>query len=308
MKRLIKICAIAGLVLILSGLGISSLAAVAGATVGDMENSIFSRLRYTADRHVNGRISRWTDKWEDKWEDKWDQKWDDLWDSGYWGSDSLDQDISRQTEQADALNGSGAEGQDAAARDNGYQVFSDIRSLDVEMDRGSVRLIRGKQTDNIYVKIEDHTGLTQCYPDEGKLKIKWESKRKFKDDIKVQIVVPQNYVFEKIDLNMGAAYCVAEDITTGKLEIEAGVGSIQYTGQVNGDMEVEAGVGDVRVTLLGKEQDFNYKIKCGVGSIQVGNSSYSSLGMERSVDNQARRSMDLECGIGSIEVNFKQAL
>lgn len=300
MKRLIKICAIAGLVLTLSGLGISSLAAAAGAAVGDMENGIFSRLRYKAGRQVNYQINRW----KDKWDQKWDNAWDDAWDDSHWGSDSPDQAILGQTEQAGAPDGSVTESQAAAARDNGYQVFSDIRSLDVEMDRGRVRLIQGNQTDKLYVKIEDHTGLTKCYSDEGKLKIKWESRRKFGDDIKVQIVVPQNYVFEKIDLNMGAAYCVAEDITTDKLEIDAGVGSIQYTGRVNGDMEVEAGIGDVRVTLQGKETDFNYKLKCGVGSIQVGSNSYSSLGMEHSMDNQAGRSMDLECGVGSIEVNF----
>lgn len=313
MKKLIKVCAIAGLILTLCGFGISSLAAVAGAAVRGVGSSVFSRLehavRWSESRWGGNWEDRWEDRWENRWENRWEDQWDHFWEYGYWGNDDPIQHPAGQSEQAaGSQSGSAAEAQGTVAGDEGYQEFSGIRNLDVEMDWGSVRLQRGEQTENIYVKIEDPKGRARCYSEEGELKIRWERKRRVNEDVKVLILVPQDYVFAKVELDMGAAYCVAEDIATGRLEVTAGVGSVQYTGQVNEYVEVDTGVGDISLSLLGSETDYNYEIACGVGSVRVGGSNYSSLGGEHIVDNQAGRTMDLECGVGSIEINFNEAL
>ena len=57
-----------------------------------------------------------------------------------------------------------------------------------------------------------------------------------------------------------------------------------------------------------KRQDYNYKIQCGAGSVNIDGDQYSSLGVERKIDNRAARSMELECGVGTIEVQFTGSL
>ncbi len=73
-------------------------------------------------------------------------------------------------------------------------------------------------------------------------------------------------------------------------------------------LEVETGVGVTSVKLTGSREDYNYKIQCGAGSVNIDGDQYSSLGVERKIDNRAARSMELECGVGTIEVQFTGSL
>lgn len=69
---------------------------------------------------------------------------------------------------------------------------------------------------------------------------------------------------------------------------------------------MECGMGEIEFHVLGKESDYSYQMKCGIGTIEVGDSSYSGLAGEKKIKNPGSKKMDVECGMGSIFVHFSE--
>ena len=106
----------------------------------------------------------------------------------------------------------------------------------------------------------------------------------------------------EIDASVGAVRVTGAD--TGKLEVDSDVGAVQFEGSVDGDVDTECSVGAVKLDLAGAKADFNYEIKCKVGSITVGGEGFSGLSRERKINNGAAKKMELDCNTGAIEVKF----
>ena len=68
-------------------------------------------------------------------------------------------------------------------------------------------------------------------------------------------------------------------------------------------------VGDVNIGIVGEKEDFNYELSCGMGELEVFDESYTSLGKDKEIDNGARYTISLECGVGKVTVfKSEQAL
>ena len=60
------------------------------------------------------------------------------------------------------------------------------------------------------------------------------------------------------------------------------------------------------IELVGVESDYNYEAQCGMGDIKVGTTSVSGMGGSKEINNPgANRFMDLECGMGEIQIEFQ---
>ncbi|EEQ60605.1 DUF4097 family beta strand repeat-containing protein [Enterocloster sp. OA13] len=276
MKRFIKICALTGLILLLAGIGITSVSAALGG-------------RYSS--YLPRRI--WSMVWDDDdyMDHGWNDDFSDTWNSGKgwvsWTEDTLRPD--------------GNHDQDPGA-------FSSTRKLDIDVDKCILRVYEKEDISQIEVNVNDKYNATQCYMDKDTLKIKREQKHRRGEDIRIEVLVPTDYEFDKISVDIGAAECQFSQIHTNKLDIDTGVGAVTFTGTVAGDVELETGVGDVTLNLANPEQDYNYRIECGVGTIRVGGSSYTMLSHETHINNNAPYNMELECGVGSITVNFSDSV
>lgn len=276
MKRFIKICALTGLILLLAGIGITSVSAALGG-------------RYSS--YLPRRI--WSMVWDDDdyMNHGWNDDFSDTWNSGKgwvsWTEDTLRPD--------------GNHDQDPGA-------FSSTRKLDIDVDKCILRVYEKEDISQIEVNVNDKYNATQCYMDKDTLKIKREQKHRRGEDIRIEVLVPTGYEFDKISVDIGAAECQFSQIHTNKLDIDTGVGAVTFTGTVAGDVELETGVGDVTLNLANPEQDYNYRIECGVGTIRVGGSSYTMLSHETHINNNAPYNMELECGVGSITVNFSDSV
>ena len=276
MKRFIKICALTGLILLLAGIGITSVSAALGG-------------RYSS--YLPRRI--WSMVWDDDdyMDHGWNDDFSDTWNSGKgwvsWTEDTLRPD--------------GNHDQDPGA-------FSSTRKLDIDVDKCILRVYEKEDISQIEVNVNDKYNATQCYMYKDTLKIKREQKHRRGEDIRIEVLVPTDYEFDKISVDIGAAECQFSQIHTNKLDIDTGVGAVTFTGTVAGDVELETGVGDVTLNLANPEQDYNYRIECGVGTIRVGGSSYTMLSHETHINNNAPYNMELECGVGSITVNFSDSV
>lgn len=270
----------------------------------------------------------------DRWENYFLDDYDELEDGG---------SVSGGTEYADGFKGStGGSTEHAASAENHLENsasvsrFSGIRELDIDVTCLEVRIVKGEESDivvdtsNITDKMLKDLVIPQ---DDEELKIElkdrniWEnwSKNQYKSQGTLLIQIPEGMQFDEVSLLVGAGILYADDIQAKELDIEVGAGQVSldsFTADkmslecgageaiVRGDAvreaNIECGVGSVTYTAVGYQQDYNYELSCGIGELIVGNDSFSGLGKERSIDNGGSKSMDIECGIGSVTVAFEE--
>ena len=95
--------------------------------------------------------------------------------------------------------------------------------------------------------------------------------------------------------NITAAYC----------DLQVGAGTIDIDQIDVQKLNADCGAGEIDMVVTGKEKDYNYDLSCGMGEIDLENSEYSGLGIEKTISNEgARKDMVLECGMGEIDVEF----
>ncbi|MCB6344318.1 hypothetical protein LI325_16100 [Enterocloster lavalensis] len=339
MKKMIKICAVAGAVMLVAGI----LTTFAAVSFGGAR-----RLGSGVKNAVHRAMSWADDDWADDLEDP--DYWDELWEDDFWSEEASHSKRRAQNPPGDGAgqepglpaqagssglgsaggNVTGPSGENAGnpagaagnlpgsqarsgpaameEREDGSWHVTGVSEMDIEVDRGSVRVISSAQAEDISVRIKDETGRARCYLDDDKLKIERGEFKSSRKEAKIEVIVPDNYYFDKVEVEAGAAACEINGIVTRKLELQSGVSSMAFTGRVDEKLEVETGVGVTSVKLTGSREDYNYKIQCGAGSVNIDGDQYSSLGVERKIDNRAARSMELECGVGTIEVQFTGSL
>lgn len=141
------------------------------------------------------------------------------------------------------------------------------------------------------------------------------------------IYVEMPLTAEKISISVGAGICETNEKLTAKKELsvsvdageialaeleaeevnlDGGVGTLTADLIQAEEIEIDGGVGDVDVTAAGRESDYSYDIKCGVGRLEIGDNEYSGLSSSRSIENPGSKKMKIECGVGEVEVSFQE--
>ena len=111
---------------------------------------------------------------------------------------------------------------------------------------------------------------------------------------------------DKIEIEVGAGNGTFDSLESKSLKAEAGMGTMAATRVSTEDISMECGMGEIEFHVVGKESDYSYQMKCGIGTIEVGDSSYSGLAGEKKIKNPGSKKMDVECGMGSIFVHFSE--
>lgn len=107
----------------------------------------------------------------------------------------------------------------------------------------------------------------------------------------------------ELDAEIGAGDFYIKEAVFGDTEIACGVGHFEIEScELNGNADISGGVGEVNVGILGEKKDFNYDLSCGMGELQVFDDSFTSLGKDKEIDNGAKHTIKLECGMGRLNV------
>lgn len=220
------------------------------------------------------------------------------------------------------------------AEGSDMQTFKNVRSIDLYVCAGYVEIRRTSETsDGITVETEkiDKRLKLQYYMDGDELVIKTRKKANgivHADGIgKIYINVPENYVFEEVELDLlagslhvesinaqefsvdvGAGEASIDHFTAETADFQCGTGSIMTAGSIEEDVEIECGIGQITFTVQGKQSDYNYEVACGIGEVTCGDTTYSGIGSKREVDNHVLKEMNIDCGIGNVIVNFSEEL
>lgn len=110
---------------------------------------------------------------------------------------------------------------------------------------------------------------------------------------------------DSLSVSVGAGDIELEEAVLKDVEVQVGAGNFTIDGEVSGNISAECAMGNITLKLAGSEADFNYELECVSGNITVGNEEYSGLAQEKSVNNNAAKTIELECAMGNVEVEFK---
>lgn len=120
-----------------------------------------------------------------------------------------------------------------------------------------------------------------------------------------KLSVEQLIVHEESSFSVGAGKMELMEAVINDASIDGGMGYVSVDGRITGDSYVNTGVGSIRLSLDGNPQDYSYAITAGLGSVTVDRESYSGI-VDKEVTNQgAEHFLELECGIGDIDVEFR---
>ena len=160
----------------------------------------------------------------------------------------------------------------------------------------------------------------------GKITITDTRSGNVKKKKQIKVSVPSGKEFDTVSLGVDMGTIDLEcDLKVQELSVEVGAGEFSGYGNITAaycDLQVGAGTididqidvqklnadcgaGEIDMVVTGKEKDYNYDLSCGMGEIDLENSEYSGLGIEKNISNEgAKKDMVLECGMGEIDVEF----
>lgn len=191
------------------------------------------------------------------------------------------------------------------------ETYTDVEALDLEVGAADCRLIL-YEGDTWKVAGYQVPSRFKCRQSGKTLKIDcskngWGFLNFGMTNTELAIYIPRSQALRTVKLDVGVGSLETEDgvLKCDKLELDCGVGECTVRADIGQKGDIDGGVGNITLTLIGKEQDFNYDIDYGVGSVEVGKSSYSGLGGDRKIDNDADRDLEIDCGVGNIVIDFE---
>ena len=342
MKKWIKGCIIAALVCILVGV-LVLMAAVATGGTAKLEEMVRSGTMCIGSNNIH--VGWWSDGLDDAVDESLDNidenidermdsiekhvnqiddmtaDWDEGWDVWQKDATSIKKETVSLGEQS-----------------------SGIRNLDFEIRGGSLMIlptteseIRIENNSSIETKYKIE-GDTLSIRDGGrKYRIGHFNDRRV-------VYLPEDMVFDKVLCRIGGGLMQVKDIRTGDASLQigggevdvdgitcnklygsigagelnfdhaavqdgnfaVGVGALDYSGSIGDKLTADCSMGEADFHLTGGESDFNYKVSIAAGDVTIGSQSFSGIGVDRTIDNQAEKSMELNCAMGSLSVDFEE--
>ncbi len=139
---------------------------------------------------------------------------------------------------------------------------------------------------------------------------------------RIVITLPEDFVAERIRLDIGAGQIKADflqcgesslqvgagnleikKLITGSSKMECGLGNMDIKGTLNGSAHIHCGMGNVSLEWSGREKQFNYDISVGMGNAQIGGRQYAGI-HDKNIENNASEEIRVECGMGNVSVAF----
>ena len=191
-----------------------------------------------------------------------------------------------------------------------YEVGMDGSTLDIEYDVEHHWNTNSNDT-CIIVEIPAGMSLDKMDLDIGAADVHFDMTDVICDKLLLDVgaanVIAEEFnVTELIDVSVGAGNVEIYGGSYKDVKIDCGVGNFNMEGTVAGDLTADCGMGNVELNLTGEEDAYNYKLSCGLGSLVVNENTYSSIAGSHNVTNEgAVGTIDLDCGMGNIEVNIR---
>lgn len=121
---------------------------------------------------------------------------------------------------------------------------------------------------------------------------------------KVEIVLPEGLSLERLEVSIGAGTLVARGIEARHLDIESGAGTVDCESIRAHEVEAKTGAGTITLDLDGNEEDYRVDYARGLGTVTVGERSFTGIGSGSVGRADAPRTVRANTGAGTIRVRF----
>ncbi len=186
-----------------------------------------------------------------------------------------------------------------------YTEIDEISNLEIEYGAGEF-IIRYEETDKISIKTHNVVGFESTVKN-GTLIVKGDLSVKVNDDSVLTIILPEGFALDSVDLELGASAATITGLKADSLEIQIGAGEATFEKAYISKLNAEVGVGELNLEIVGNEEDYSYKLECGIGEIYFNGSSHSGIGASSNVTRtDATGYLEIECGIGEVKVEFSK--
>ena len=110
-----------------------------------------------------------------------------------------------------------------------------------------------------------------------------------------------------VSVEVRAGECVIDELIAGKsAELHTGAGSIRIAHYEGPNLDVECEAGEIEVCLDGGFTDYNYEADVAMGELVLGDNTYSGIGNEQHIRNNAASNVELDCAMGSVRISFTE--
>ena len=109
----------------------------------------------------------------------------------------------------------------------------------------------------------------------------------------------------ELDISADMGNIVVNNMYTDYLDVSANMGNVDLSGRIGNAAEAEADMGNITLHLDHQNEEFNYQISAEMGTISLDGKDYSGLKKEERLDYGAKKMMELETSMGSIEISFQ---
>lgn len=219
--------------------------------------------------------------------------------------------------------------------DNHYEVYQgDVSKFSLGKEVGNIEIEVGgchfetltSEDDSFYIEAQKISKF-QAYVKNNTLSIKGTNGAGKWDELnqcKVTLYIPAGREFDSADISLGAGYLEFPGLCGKKVKLElgagevvlkeanaddfkasVGMGALEFSGEINHKMEVSCSMGEVQLSMDGGEEDYNYHLSGAMGSLILGDTSYSGFAQDKDIDNGADRTITLECSMGSASIQFR---
>ena len=178
-----------------------------------------------------------------------------------------------------------------------FGIENKANKLDVkyEMTEGVLNIsVSGKK--GIF---NNYSGVINLYIPQGRL-----------NDVNISVGAGEldcsGIVADNLKIDVGAGEGKIKNSEFGKCDIDVGLGEMDIENTTVNEMNVDCGMGEVDCSLNNSYNDFDYTLKVGAGEIKLGSQKYEGISNSVKLSNNAGRTMDIDCGMGEVKVEFQQ--
>lgn len=181
---------------------------------------------------------------------------------------------------------------------------------------GGVLYVKSVRPSNLLDEIKNST-ITLYLPEDttslqlldvslgaGQLKLKHLAVQNIAASIGAGQLLMEDMDLGTLKLSLGAGELRADDVTVESLEASIGAGNMEFSGGIYKSAEISCSMGNVSMDLEGDKEDFNYQLSCVAGNMDIDGEHFAGAAMDRSIDNGAAKTMEIDCSMGNVEVDF----
>lgn len=207
----------------------------------------------------------------------------------------------------------------AGSRDDVIKVSAVGRKVDVKLEQGDTLVIRdhysvvGVHTDEkIQVEIPDGFQFkqTEISAGAGSLLVTSLHTDSFELEVGAGAAEISGLTAEEAEFDIGVGEITVYDGNIRQCDLDIGMGHFEYDGIIydgisKASCDVDCGMGDAEFRLKGSPQDYDYKIDCSAGTVEIDGERYSGLEHKNHISHHAESTFDIDCSMGKVTIEFE---